>query len=174
MQFGIISRFNCAYDLFILFFSSSSSLFAGYETVIGYLDVKTSSGVSFYVQRQTTYNTTGTVITYEVTRLNIGGAMNAATGVFTAPVNGRYHFSFTALSISSTAPENTSVHLRVNGVFIGESWVPSDRSSMPLVATLQLKTGDTIDMYLGYGSIVDNVYHYTKFTGFLLEEDLLL
>ena len=139
---------------------------------IGYLDVKTSSGVSFYVQRSSNYSSNGTVIPYEVTRLNIGGAMNAGTGVFTAPVNGRYHFSFKGLSWSSGVA--TNVHLRVNGVNIGSSWAPLDRYNLPLVATLQLKTGDKIDMYLGYGSIYDSANHHTKFTGSLLEEDLLL
>jgi len=61
---------------------------AEYETAIGYLDVKTASAViSFYVQRNSTYSSTGTVIPYEVERLNNGGAMNLATSVFTGAVS---------------------------------------------------------------------------------------
>ena len=72
--------------------------------MIGFNEVKTAFGVSFYVQRQTTYSsTTGTTIPYEVTQLNIGDAMNAATGVFTAPVNVRYLFSFTVRSAKAGA-----------------------------------------------------------------------
>ena len=144
-----------------------------YETVIGYNDVKTSSGgVSFYVQRNTGYNSTRTVIPYQVTRLNIGGAMNAATGIFTAPVNGRYYFSFTALSWTSGI--NNYVYLRLNGVNIGISWGLSNHYNLPIVATLQLKKGDTVDTFLQQGSIFDSYNHYTQFSGFLLEEDLVL
>ena len=98
--------------------------------------------------------------------------MNAATGVFTAPVNGRYHFSFTALSWSSGA--YNYVRLRMNGAYIGESLALSLRYNLPLVATLQLTKGDTVDVYLSQGSIVDSSYHHTQFSGFLLEEDLVL
>ena len=144
----------------------------GYETAIGYLDVKTSSGVSFYVQRQTDYSSIGSVITYEVEKLNVGGAMNLATGVFTAPVNGRYHFSFTARAYSPDAYNN--VYLRLNGVNIGLSFAPSYNYNLPLVGTFQLKRGDTVDVYLYQGSIGDSVQHHTQFSGFLLEEDLVL
>ena len=98
--------------------------------------------------------------------------MNAATGVFTAPVNGRYQFSFTALSWSSGI-ENI-VRLRVNGAYLGRLYAPSDRYNLPLVATLQLKKGDSVDLYLGGGSLFDNGDHHTQFSGFLLEEDLVL
>ena len=97
--------------------------------------------------------------------------MNAVTGVFTAPVNDRYYFSFTARAWSSG---NNWVYLRLNGLKIGTSYAPAIDFSMPQVATLQLTKGDTVDVYLLQGSIADTNDHYTQFTGFLLEEDLAL
>ena len=157
---------------FILFFSSSSSSFAGYDTAIGYLDVKTSSGVSFYVQRNSSYSSIKTVIPYEVPQLNIGNAMNLETGVFTAPVDGRFHFSFTALSSSSSGPNY--VYLRLNGAVNAISYAAPPNYHLPMMDTLQLKKGDTVDVFLFDGSILDSGNHYTQFSGFLLEEDLVL
>jgi len=175
--FGALFVLFCSVIIpFILLFSSpssSSSSSVGYETTIGFLDVKThSSGVSFYVQRNSSYSSAGTVIPYEVTRLNVGGHMNAATGVFTAPVNGRYQFSFTARSFSSGV--KNFVFLRVNGARIAISGVLSKEYNLPMVATLQLTKGETVDVYLNQGSIYDNSAHDTQFSGFLLEEDLVL
>jgi len=137
------------------------------------LDVKTAAGgVSFYVQRNTTYSYNETVIPYEVDRLNIGGAMNLTSGVFTSPVNGRYYFSFIARS-GITAASNW-VYLRINGVRIGIALAPSDKYNLPMVATLNLKKGDTVDVYLATGSTYDDGYYYTQFSGFLVEEDLAL
>ena len=135
------------------------------------MDVKTSS-VSFYVQRESSYASAGTVIPYDLTRLNVGGHMNAATGVFTAPVNGRYHFSFTAMSWSSGV--QNFVRLRVNGAFVAISSAQMEFFNLPLVATLQFTKGDRVDVYLFKGSIADSGDHYTQFSGFLLEEDLVL
>ena len=59
----------------------------GFETRIGYLDVK-SSPVYFYVQRNTNFETKGTPIPFDVEILNVGGAMNSTSGKFTAPRNG--------------------------------------------------------------------------------------
>lgn len=146
-------------------------LYKGYETLIGFNDVKTAGGVSFFVQRSTTYSIASTVIPYDLTRLNIGSAMSTATGIFTAPKNGRYHFSFTA---RSGTDGQTWVQLRVNRVDIGWSRATSRDSNMPIVATLHLKTGDKIDTYLASGSLYDGNDHITQFSGFLLEEDLIL
>ena len=98
--------------------------------------------------------------------------MNLASGVFTAPVNGRYHFSFTAFSITAG---DTSVSLRVNGVNMGISDTHSQFNNLPIVATLNLKKGDTVDTYLNSGSLYEgSVNYWTQFSGILLDEDLVL
>jgi len=161
------NRIQTVYCDFALAFNNPD-----YEKTIGYLDVKTSPSVSFYVQRSSSYGSPA-VIPYEVTRLNVGGHMNAETGVFTAPVNGRYYFSFTAAS-GSPPGFYSRVYLRVKGANIANSFAPSTNYNLPLVATLQLIKGDTVDVYLDLGSIVDGVNHQTQFSGFLLEEDIVL
>ena len=137
--------------------------------MIGYNDVK-SAPVYFYVQRNTSYDVNNTVIPYEMEQLNIGGAMNLATGVFTAPTNGRYFFSFTARAFSPMS----YVFLRLNGIFITIAYGSGQWFNLPLTATLNLKKGDRIDTFLYGGSLFDTESHYTQFTGILLEEDLSL
>lgn len=145
-------------------------MISDYETIIGINSIKTSSGVYFYVQRNSIYNSTGTTIPYELERLNIGGAINMKTGVFTAPTSGRYFLSFNALPYEIGG---NWVYLRVNGVTFGQSHVLLDNNSMPVSATLNLQKGDRVDMFLGRGSIFDNdINHFTQFSGILLEEDL--
>ena len=134
------------------------------------MGVKTSSGVYFYVGRNSPYPTTKTAIPYEVERLNIGGAMNLASGVFTAPVSGRYQFNFVALAL-----DETRVQLRLNGVRIAQGFGKSTFDTVAITSTFGLKKNDRIDTYLFTGGgIHDGPYPYTQFTGILLEEDLVL
>jgi hypothetical protein len=81
--------------------------------LIGFNDIKTANGVFFYVTR---YSSNRTVIPYETEQLNIGGAMDLATGVFTSPFNGRYQFIFTALAAKKD--ERSDLVLRVNGAVL--------------------------------------------------------
>ena len=51
---------------------------------IGQYDVK-SSPVYFYVKKTTDFVTEDVPIPFELERLNVGNAMNAVSGIFTAP-----------------------------------------------------------------------------------------
>ena len=97
--------------------------------------------------------------------------MNLASGVFTAPVNGRYQFNF----VANAKADGTRVILQLNGVEIAYGFGLSTFDNPVLKATLSLQKGDRIDTYLLAGSIADfNSEYWTQFTGILLEEDLVL
>ena len=144
----------------------------GYETVIGFNDIKTAAGVYFYVGRNVNYYANNTVVPYNVQHLNIGGAINLKTGVFTAPTNGRYFFSFTAHSWT-TSSEGNRIRFRVNGTIVARSFSPVKQHNLPISAMLNLKKGDKVDVFFADGSLWDNNQFYTQFSGILLEEDLL-
>jgi len=91
---------------------------ADIEELVGYNDVKTSLATYFYVQRKSYYSKTESVIPFDVQLMNVGGAMNLATGIFTAPVAGRYFFTLSGLAQGL----ETYLHLMLNGGIIGARW----------------------------------------------------
>lgn len=138
--------------------------------VAGAMDVKTP--VYFYVQRHSPFFDAGSVVPFQIERLNMGSAMNLSSGVFTAPKSGVYIFTFSGLKSSS--PAASIVQLQHNGVIVGSSWAPGLPSyfSMTLSSTLELKEGDEIQLLLLKGQLHDDGSHYTHFTGKLLHEEL--
>ena len=139
---------------------------------MGYMDVKTSSGVYFYVLTDSSYSTTGSAIPYQNAILNIGGAMNLATGVFTAPVSGRYFFSFK----SHAGIDSTSVALRYNGggTLFAHSEGHFQYDNMLMSGIQNMRKGDQIISSLLSGSLYSNSNYATEFSGILLEEDLVI
>ena len=110
-----------------------------------------------------------TVIPWELVRLNIGNALNLKTGIFTAPLDGVYHFAF------SSSNEHFEVNLRLNGVKNGTSFASSRTDSASLCSTFQLRKGDCVDLYLSLGELYDTVRtQNSHFTGLLDVEDLVL
>jgi len=116
------------------------------------------------------------VLPFDLERLNVGGAMNLATGVFTVPVDGIYHFQFSGLR-DYTDATGMSIGLNVNGVNTGNCY----SSSLPsysvglsgISASLRLKVGDQVTLFKGSGTLREDA-HYTHFTGWLVEEDLVI
>jgi len=113
------------------------------------------------------------VIPFDRVLLNEGEAMNVATGIFTVPVDGIYHFDFTATKDADAS--EVYVSLVVNNETVGTSYAPRDTPGVSLSAinaSLRLKTGDQVRLLKGSGTINDNSSHYTHFSGWLVEEDL--
>jgi len=141
--------------------------------------VKTKS-VNFYVQRNSNFETPNATITFELERLNEGGAMNLASGIFTAPVAGFYHFEFTAVV---NRPHNLGVirlHLNGNNVVGTVSQAVDtvqDKATRKYTifcgASLRLNLNDNVTLYnKDNGLIFDSQDHHTHFSGWLMEEDL--
>ncbi|XP_046645821.1 uncharacterized protein LOC124336166 isoform X2 [Daphnia pulicaria] len=155
---------------------------------IGFADVK-STPVYFYVQRNSSFNTTKTPIPFDLALVNEGNAMNLTSGKFTAPRPGIYFFSFAGTVRLSTSSSYVDFYSRLylNGNVIGSSNVyeyngPVDQyNPVTLQSTLNLKKGDQLWVQIDYsfriiGSsshLFDSVNHYTHFTGFMLEEEIV-
>lgn len=146
------------------------------ETLYGSLDVKTKS-VHFYVQRSGDFNVTNSVVPFNVERLNLGGAIDLATGVFTVPVNGIYHFESFGLKEANDL-KSIYIALQVNGVDISSSYALDYgavyRGLSGISASLRLKTGDQVRLFKTTGTLNDEGGLFTHFSGSLIEEDLVL
>ncbi len=159
-------------------------MFTDKQKWIGYVDVK-SAPVHFYVQRNSSFNTTGTPIPFDLALVNEGNAMNLTSGIFTAPRPGIYFFSFAGLArLKSSSAAGFLSSLNLNGNLIGASGVtefktPVDRlSPFTLQSTLNLKKGDQLWVTIWYDGSSSSLHDYpgvhsTHFTGFMLEEEIV-
>lgn len=121
----------------------------------GEVDVKENAKtVHFSVCRNSTFSEIDATVSFEHEKVNVGGAMKVATGVFTAPFDGVYHFEFSGL----TKDVGVQIFLKVNGenlAFTGVAFSSSmsNRSSAPFYTTvsiaisLQLKRCDKVSLY---------------------------
>ncbi|XP_046640282.1 uncharacterized protein LOC124323313 [Daphnia pulicaria] len=149
---------------------SKTSTDAGFETWIGFADVKSSSAY-FYVQRNTVYSTINSVIPFEITRTNVGNAINPSTGIFIAPRPGKYFFGFSGVADVTQGTNAARVDLQLNGVKIAQGYSHTTLDTFALQSTLELK-GDQIRLFLAAGAIVDGTgLQHTTFVGWLVEED---
>ncbi|XP_071326333.1 complement C1q tumor necrosis factor-related protein 4-like [Trachinotus anak] len=109
-------------------------------------------------------------LVYRDVLTNVGGAYNAETGVFTAPIRGVYYIRFTAngptnFPMSAVLyKNNAAIQLIAHEQPSGEG---SDTASNG--AALLLEQGDKLKMVLWHNTqIWDNSNHHSTFSGFLL------
>jgi len=91
-------------------------------------------------------------------------------------VNGIYHFESVGMR-EHTDPARLHIQLQVNGGGISSSLAHDNsdqfRSLSGISASLRLKTGDQVRLFKTSGTLYDDGNHYTQFTGWLVEEDLV-
>jgi hypothetical protein len=147
---------------------------------MGYDDIKSMS-VYFYVQKSTTFNQLNTPVPFEVVHLNIGNAMNIASGIFTAPRKGIYFFSLSGVAFIPSTEGHLDVGIALNGAVVGRGEANDytgngEYETYSLQLTLKLQAGDLISVQItsiATGVVLqDNSLHFTHFNGWLMQEEL--
>lgn len=148
-----------------------------FQTWLGMNDVK-SSPIYFHVQRNAKTSESG-VLNYELEVLNLGGAMNLMTGVFTAPANGTYFFIFTGyVTFSAGGGNKLDVDLMMGVKSLGRATYHvnfENGDSATIQSVIELKVGDRVYINIASADATylydDPTYHYTQFSGGLLQQD---
>ena len=142
------------------------------------MDIKTTPGVYFYVQRNMAFSDTNQpeVVRFNIERLNIGKALNMTTREFKAPKSRIFHFSFSLLILKDAFTMSyMQVHLRLkNKTIVGKSFSGNGFYSSLVIfqSVLRLKKGDCINLLKKGGTIDYHEDYLHHFSGFLLEEDM--
>ena len=154
--------------------NTDNASFAIHESGVGdRLTIDTSGRVTmpnqpaFRVNKSTTTNAL-TEIVWNVENLDTGNNFNTTTGRFTAPVAGRYFFSFFGVPQSGTL---INLALYVNGSPSG-FWInngnTSQNASCSCSAVVQLNANDFVSVFLVGGNMRTSNGDNNGFMGYLI------
>ena len=114
--------------------------------------------------------TESTRIPFDEVILDVNNDYDDVTGIYTAPVDGLYHFSHNNLANADCGGNHINIALEVNGVFITKS--PGEAySSASSSTTVQLAANDQVwvstGTWLCEWLFIGN--YYNTFSGYLIE-----
>lgn len=121
----------------------------------------------FSFRRGSSFTAIGTPITYDVIDANVGGTVNASSGVFTAPRAGYYYFSFQG--VKDPSGNALLVAMYKNGARVTTSYgIAVPYAPLSIQSAQILKVGETVSFQLiGTGSLYDDgSAYFTRFIGF--------
>ncbi|KAK4011418.1 hypothetical protein OUZ56_020535 [Daphnia magna] len=147
-----------------------------FQKRIGYQDIKTRP-VYFFVQRLKNFSEELIPIPFDRDLVNIGGAMDSHSGVFTAPFKGTYFFSFAGLAVFK-GKGNVFAFLSSSGVELKRTQFTVNYSDLinlspiTIQSTLRLQAGDKVWINFFFRNAVLIGGEGTIFSGWLLEEEI--
>jgi hypothetical protein len=144
------------------------------------LNIDTAGRVTMpYQPAFTVYTTASTsvsnIIQFGGVQFNVGSHFNTSTGVFTAPVAGKYWFYWHLLTDRTTNIGEGYIDLYKNSAYHYRNYEYKEASGNTHVefkggVILDMAANDTVHLYYGYtvfGNIIAN-FHHCKFSGHLI------
>lgn len=112
----------------------------------------------------------GNVMVFNSTRVNIGNHFDTSTGKFTAPVAGTYFFNTTCLSTSNAS--SNDLQIRVDGTNVAQARADvgsSAHNSVSVTVIVTLTANQVVDVYIAGGSgFYGSSGEYNTFCGYLI------
>ena len=118
---------------------------------------------------------------YNGDAINVGGAMDMTSGIFTVPFSGLYFFTFSGLAFQKLSSKTLDIFIlvkkngnRIYEILDTQSYGEVTRKVLSSSWMSKLEKGDKIQLSVWYGSLAANKNEHIIFTGQLIMKGIFL